>query len=158
MGNTLYVTDLDGTLMPYGKRMAIVGSAFLFALFHGNILQTPFAFLVGLVLGYVAAEYSVAWAMVLHMVNNLVLGDLLNRLFPNEMAASAVLWTVLLASSIGALIVLIRRRREISDWKRRNPMDPGACAAFFGSGGVVTFTVLMALSMIFTCFTLITPM
>ena len=146
------------TLMPYGKRMAIVGSAFLFALFHGNILQTPFAFLVGLVLGYVAAEYSVAWAMVLHMVNNLVLGDLLNRLFPNEMAASAVLWAVLLVSAVAAVIVLIRRRGEIAAWKRRNPMDPGVCAAFFGSGGVVTFTVLMALSMILTCFTLITPM
>lgn len=146
------------TLMPYGKRMAIVGSAFLFAMFHGNILQTPFAFLVGLVLGYVAAEYSVAWAMVLHMVNNLVLGDLLNRLFPDEMAASSVLWMILLVSAVWALVVLIRRRGEIAEWKRRNPMNPGVRAAFFGSGGVVTFTVLMALSMIFTCFTLITPM
>ena len=144
--------------MPFGKRIAIVGSAFLFAMFHGNILQTPFAFLVGLVLGYVAVEHSIAWAMVLHMINNLVLGDLVTRLFPDEMVASAVLWLLIAACALAAVIVLIRRRGEITDWKRRNPMNPGVSAAFFGSGGVVTFTVLMVLSMILTCFTLITPM
>lgn len=146
------------TLMPYGKRIAVVGSAFLFAMFHGNILQTPFAFLVGLVLGYVAAEYSVAWAMVLHMVNNLVLGDMLPRLFPDEMVCSAVLWAVLLASAIAAVVVLIRRRGEITAWRQRNPMNSAVCSVFFGSGGVITFTVLMALSMIATCLTLITPL
>ena len=45
------------SLRPYGKRFAILGSAFLFGLFHGNLLQTPYAFLVGLVLGYVAGVF-----------------------------------------------------------------------------------------------------
>ena len=78
------------SLRPYGKRFAILGSAFLFGLFHGNLLQTPYAFLVGLVLGYVAVEYSVGWSMVLHIFNNLVLADLLSRLTANlpEVAAS----------------------------------------------------------------------
>ena len=31
------------SLRPYGKRFAILGSAFLFGLFHGNLLQTPYA-------------------------------------------------------------------------------------------------------------------
>ena len=146
------------TLMPFGKRMAIIGSAFLFAMFHGNILQTPFAFLVGLMLGYVAAEYSVAWAMVLHMVNNLVLGDMITRVFPDEVVNSIVLWAVLLVSTAAAVVVLIRRRGEIAAWKGRNPIYPGVCSAFFGSGGVITFTILMVLSMIVTCFTLITSL
>ena len=42
------------TLRPYGKRFAIFGSAVLFGLFHGNLLQTPYAFGVGLLLGYAA--------------------------------------------------------------------------------------------------------
>ena len=67
-------------LIPYGKRFAILCSAVTFGLFHGNLVQAPFAFLVGLVLGYVAAEYNICWAMLLHMVNNLVMADMLSRL------------------------------------------------------------------------------
>ena len=39
------------TLRPFGKRFAILGSAVLFGLFHGNLIQTPYAFLIGLLLG-----------------------------------------------------------------------------------------------------------
>ena len=67
-------------LRPYGKRFAIVMSAILFGLFHGNLLQTPYAVLMGLILGYVTVEYSIVWAVLLHMFNNLVLADLLTRL------------------------------------------------------------------------------
>ena len=38
-------------LRPHGDGMAIVVSALLFGLMHGNVLQIPFAFLIGLVLG-----------------------------------------------------------------------------------------------------------
>lgn len=146
-------------LMPYGKRLAILGSAFIFGLFHGNILQAPYAFAVGLVLGYVAAEYSIAWAMVLHMINNLVLGDIFTRLTAgmNEVAAGMLLWGILILCAIGAVITLIRRRRAIRDWMHANALGPTYTRCFFSSAGVITFTVLMILSMISTCFMLITP-
>ena len=64
------------SLMPYGKKLAIFASAFLFGIYHGNLIQAPYAFLMGLVMGYVAAEYSVLWSMVLHMINNLLISDL----------------------------------------------------------------------------------
>ena len=57
-------------LLPYGKKFAILASSFLFGMFHGNLLQSPYAFLVGLVLGYTAVEYSISWAIVLHMFNS----------------------------------------------------------------------------------------
>ena len=146
------------TLMPFGKKFAVFASAFLFGMFHGNILQVPFAFLVGLVLGYVAAEYSIAWAMILHMINNLVLGDMLTRLIPDQIFSSVTLWVVLLICTVAAIIVVVRRRDAITGWFRSNFVMPGVYKCFFSSGGVITFTVLMVLSMIATCFTLITPM
>ena len=146
------------TLMPFGKKFAIFASAFLFGMFHGTILQVPFAFLVGLVLGYVAAEYSIAWAMILHMVNNLVLGDMLTRLIPDEITSTVTMWVVLVICAVAAIIVVVRRRNEITAWHRSCAVVPGAHKCFFGSAGVITFTVLMVLSMIATCFTLITPM
>ena len=149
---------IQRTLMPFGKGFAIFASAFLFGMFHGNILQAPMAFLVGLVLGYVAAEYSIAWAMILHMINNMVLGDMLTRLIPNEVAASITLWVVLLICFIGAVIVLVRRGDEVTAWKNSAVSVPGVYKRFFFSGGVIAFTVLMVLSMVATCFSIITPM
>ena len=81
------------TLRPYGKRFAILGSAVLFGLFHGNLLQTPYALLVGLLLGYVAVEYSILWAIALHTFNNLVLADFLSRLTASSPPGSTSWWT-----------------------------------------------------------------
>ena len=145
------------TLMPFGKGFAIFGSAFIFGLFHGNILQAPMAFMVGLVLGYVAAEYSIVWALILHMINNMVLGDILTRLIPNDITASIVLWAVLLLCAVGAIITLVRRGDAVTAWKRNSRAVPGAYKCFFSSGGVITFMVVMVLCMIYTCFALITP-
>ena len=64
------------TLRPFGKRFAVLCSALLFGLFHGNLLQTPYAVIMGLILGYVTVEYSILWSVLLHMFNNLVLADL----------------------------------------------------------------------------------
>lgn len=55
----------------YGTNFAIVFTALLFGLMHGNLLQAPFAFLTGLVLGYVAVRSGSIWRGVLiHFVVN----------------------------------------------------------------------------------------
>lgn len=67
-------------LKPYGRVFAIITSAVLFGFFHGDLDQGLFAFCVGLVLGYLASEYSIVWSILLHITNNLVLGDVLDAL------------------------------------------------------------------------------
>lgn len=58
-------------LRPYGGRFAIVTSSLLFGLMHGNILQIPFAFLVGLACGWLVLRTGRVWpAMLLHFLNN----------------------------------------------------------------------------------------
>jgi hypothetical protein len=54
----------------YGTTFEIVISSLLFALFHGNLEQGLNTFMLGLVLGYIAVEYSVGWAILMHIVNN----------------------------------------------------------------------------------------
>lgn len=139
-----------GTLRPYGKRFSILGSAFLFAMFHGNLLQAPYAFLAGLVLGYTAAEYSLIWSVVLHMFNNLVVADLMSRglaLLP-EMTAEMVSFGVLGAFTAGAAVILTLRRREIREFRKGEWMDRRCLRCFFTSAGVLILTVLMGISMI----------
>ena len=151
---------IQRSLMPYGKKLAIVGSAFLFGIFHGNLLQSPYAFLVGLVLGYVAAEYSILWAMVLHMVNNLLISDMLTRLTSGlgEIGSGLVISGVVWMFAIGALVVFARRFSEIRGYWQSDRMDRTQVGCFFSNAGVIVLMVLMGLSMIYTCFILVTPL
>ena len=127
-------------LEPYGKSFAVVMSAFLFGIFHGNIVQIPYAFLVGLVLGYVAMEYNILWAMVLHMINNLVLGDLVSRLLP-EMAANAVLNMAILGCTLAALIILAAKRKDVLGYCRANPMKDADAGNFFTAPGILALEI-----------------
>lgn len=147
------------TLMPWGKRFAILCSAFVFGIFHGNLFQAPYAFLVGLVLGYVACEYSIAWAMVLHMMNNLVLGDMILRLTAgmSELAASLVLWAILLPAAMAALVVLIVRRKQIRAFRTESPIHGEYIRCFLTCPGTIILLVVMGISMITTLFVMITP-
>lgn len=60
-------------LRPYGEWFAIVVSAVVFGLMHGNIRQIPFAIIVGLVLGWLYVITNNIWIPVtVHFINNAV--------------------------------------------------------------------------------------
>lgn len=138
-------------LRPYGKQAAIVLSALAFGLFHGNIIQIPFAFLVGLVLGYVTVEYSVVWAMLLHIFNNFVLSDLLGRLAEINMAAADLLmWGVLVVAAAAAAVMLIVKRKHAAAYMRENKVGSIAWKGLLTSPVMWIFTVMMLLSSLLT--------
>ncbi|MDR3644515.1 MAG: CPBP family intramembrane metalloprotease, partial [Clostridia bacterium] len=53
------------SLLRFGSGFAIVMSSLLFAMLHGNLAQIPFAFIVGLSLGYFAYKLNSVWASVI---------------------------------------------------------------------------------------------
>lgn len=62
-----------GSLLKFGKGFALFTSTFIFGLVHGNLVQIPFAFLVGLVLGFVVLETGSFWSgVIIHFLNNLI--------------------------------------------------------------------------------------
>lgn len=134
-------------LEPYGKGFAIVMSAFAFGIFHGNLVQIPYAFLVGLVLGYVTVEYNILWAMVLHMINNLVLGDLIGRILP-EMEGNALISFLIIACSLAAAIILLVRQKEIRDYFRANPIRDRDAGNFFSAPGMVALELFVLYSVV----------
>lgn len=138
------------SLMRYGKKIAIFVSALLFGLFHGNIVQSPFAFAVGLVLGYVAVEYSIVWAMALHMFNNLVISDMLSRLTYDlpDIASNLILSGVIYGFAIAGFVIALVRRDEISAYLRRESMNRYYLKCCFSSAGFIVLTVVMIISMI----------
>lgn len=132
------------SLQPYGKKFAIVISSLLFGLFHGNVMQAPFAFVVGLVMGYVAMEYHIGWAVALHLINNLVFADLLPRIlaFLPQGADDLILTVFLLVCTLAALVILILRWREIRDYWKENPTEKGTYSAFFRAPAMIVFLIL----------------
>jgi len=59
-----------GNLRRFGDNFAIIFSSLLFGFYHGIFLQIPFAFIVGLLFGYVAVRWSLRVSIVLHIAVN----------------------------------------------------------------------------------------
>lgn len=117
-----------GGLRARGKIFAIVTTAVLFGLMHGDLLQGLFAALGGVLLGYVAMEYSLVWAMALHFVNNGVLSVGLTQvigLLPDA-AQDPVYYGFLTVTSLIGLGVLWLRRTEIRDYITANRSPRGS--------------------------------
>ncbi len=61
------------SLRRFGDVFAVVVSALIFALFHGNLVQAPNAFIMGLVLGFFVIKSGSLWVGILiHFANNLI--------------------------------------------------------------------------------------
>ncbi|MBQ7115206.1 MAG: CPBP family intramembrane metalloprotease [Clostridia bacterium] len=70
---------LRGILMQsmrkYGNLFAIITSAFVFGVFHGNAVQIPFAFLCGLIIGYAVMATESLWTgVIIHALMNAMSG------------------------------------------------------------------------------------
>ncbi len=60
-------------LRRYGDKFAIVVSAMIFSLLHGNMEQIPYTFTAGLMLGYVAIATGSLWpGIIIHFINNAI--------------------------------------------------------------------------------------
>lgn len=59
-------------LRRYGDLFAVVASAVLFAVLHGNLVQAPFALVAGLAFGYICCVTGTLWpTIIIHFANNL---------------------------------------------------------------------------------------
>ncbi|NLL78592.1 MAG: CPBP family intramembrane metalloprotease [Clostridiales bacterium] len=109
-------------LQRYGKVFAIIVSSILFGVMHGNLIQAMFAFSIGLVLGYVATEYSIKWSIFLHFLNNCIFGDLLSYVlsWAPEAVQNGISNGIMLVFFVAGLIIIIYKHREIGQYIREN--------------------------------------
>lgn len=136
------------TLLPFGRRFAMVSSALLFGLFHGNLIQIPFAFLVGLVLAYVRSEYGMIWCIALHFINNCILVEILSA----YEAASSI---VLVACFVVAVLALTLRGNHLRHQLKAIPAtDQGAYRDLFANPLTIVLMIYCLLSTLVT----ITPL
>lgn len=126
----LFRKVLIDRMAPYGEKLAVVASALLFGLFHGNFSQFFYAFGLGLVFGYVYLKtgrlrYSIGLHMGINFLGSVFSawllenmgtfspsGELLNVNVP-VLAIFICYLALLLVSFFVGLILLCRNKRKI---------------------------------------------
>lgn len=106
-----------GALRKFGDGFAIMVSSILFGVVHGNFQQMPFAFLVGLIMGFVTVKCESIWpAILIHFYNNLS-SVIFDYVFMGvEVGLQNVIYTIylMICLFIGILgVLLLRNNTEV---------------------------------------------
>lgn len=98
-------------LRKYGKPFAVFAVSIVFGLLHGNVIQFVFAFLVGLVLGFVTVKTdNILPALLIHAMNNgmSVVSEIMTYAVSEKAGETAtmVLYVFWLVAGIAATVLL----------------------------------------------------
>lgn len=145
---------LLGTLRKYGDGFAIVTTAILFGMLHGNFVQIPFAFIVGLVLGFVVCyTNSMLPAIIIHFFNNFfsVVMTMVEGKLDSKSANIISLSYMLILFIIGIAGFSYLAKNDKKFMTVKNESSEIECssghkiAVFLKSGTVITFFIIMLL-------------
>ena len=141
-------------LRPAGDRAALVFSALMFGLMHGTLEQIPFAFVLGLVFGYIVIKTgNILWTMGLHAANNSLAVMMEYWLFDMSDEEANKFYFLFFAVEtllgvIGMAVLMMRRHPRVppvgdraSSWLTKKQRR----RALFRPGTVIAFIVIMAL-------------
>ena len=144
-----------GVLLKYvgafGAKTYILFSAFTFALFHANLAQIPYTFVMGMVLA--ALTYytgTIKYAVAAHLTVNFLGGgvSVIVRQFGSETVTAVFSCAALAIAGLGVIaglaggILLLAKRRKIAFQPPALQIPRGTA---YRSGGVIWFTIVLGL-------------
>lgn len=131
-------------LRKFGDGFAIFCSALLFGMFHGNFIQIPFAFLVGLVFAFIVVRTGNLWITIfIHALNNgfSLLNDFLERYQSAGFTAlvSNAIWFGFIVIGIIALIFMNIKKKGYFSTRPRSTFMPFSTrmGAMLGNPGII---------------------
>ncbi len=136
-----------GSLRKYSDAFAVLTSAIIFGILHGNFQQIPFAFLVGLILGYVTVKTNSIWtAVAIHCFNNAV-SVIFDYAFIGNDGAKNIFYVIYLIVSILVGIFGVYLLRDRKDEYTLPPKETTATKSqiykwFFTSPTIIIFIVI----------------
>lgn len=143
------------TMRRFGDSFALLISAVLFSLFHGNLAQLPNTFIQGLVIGYFVLCTGSLWTgVIIHMANNavVVLFELVTKGMPLETSYLAMmfLFAVLLAGGIIALLGVVRHYPNMFMFIRSSTYasEKNKYAAFFSAVTMLVSLFVLTLNVV----------
>jgi len=141
-------------LEKYGRWFAILASAILFGMMHGNFYQIFMAIGVGIILGYLATEYSIKLTIILHIINNAFV-ELTSQITSHVSANAGNIINISITAILIIILVIssIRNKNYIKKWLQNNRMEKGIMLSFLTSIAVIiiiAFDLFMVVSSIKT--------
>lgn len=115
----LFRKTLIDRMRPYGEKLAVITSAAVFGLFHGNLGQLFYAAALGLVFGYVylrtgRLRYSVALHMLINFLGSVAAPAILEAAGPDGTGWALAAYSYgMIALSLAGLVLLCVRGRDI---------------------------------------------
>ena len=104
-------------IAPYSKRVAVVYSAFCFALIHCSFMQMPYAFVAGVVFMALDIALGSIWpSVILHFINNAA--SVIWMKYCDTLTASLIFVGVMLVLATLSAYIIYRKRREYSELLR----------------------------------------
>lgn len=113
------------SLRKYGDVFAIVSSAIIFALLHGNMVQAPFALMLGCVLGWAVIVTDSLWTgIAIHFMNNFY-ATVMSTMMSNCKEAVYVT-TFLVINGIGVVLGVIALIKIVDYYRHKATLNsPG---------------------------------
>ncbi len=148
-----------GALRRYGNSFAIIASSALFGLMHGNLVQIPFAFVLGCVMGYINVVTDSFWpSVIIHFLNNFVscVQQLALERYGEITASTVIVVTIsigLILGIIGLFALCKKYKHPFAPIHEAIPIEtktavsaflicPGTIAAYFVFGGLAVVQML----------------
>lgn len=143
-------------LRRFGNGFAVVASAALFGLYHGNFAQTVFAFLCGLILGFVVIRTnSLLPSILIHAVNNgtAVVIQFIEQYQGTQVAIQVGNTRAFALLVLGLLSIIYLTVRDKHFFRAEPPVSPLRLAqkmgAFFSNPGVILLTLYAFVSSVY---------
>ena len=139
----LYRGVLLRTLERYGKWFAIIISALVFGLMHGNAVQFPVAFVIGLLFGYLTLKYSIGLSITLHILNNLSV-EIIGRISAfSENIGVLINFSVLIAGIITIFLMIMSAGKPVLKDIKQNRTAKGVYSSFFTCRPIIAVFIYM---------------
>lgn len=108
-------------LRKYGDKFAILASAIVFAVLHGNLVQAPFALIAGIGIGYAVCITNSVWTGVLiHAMNNLysviiefMIEDITNETLLDTVYIVMTVALYILSIAGSVLFIILKKNRKL---------------------------------------------
>lgn len=115
-------------LRKFGDGFAIAMAALVFALMHCNLIQAPFALIVGFALGYLSIKTGTLWtAVIIHALNNCVslaisyLSDSVEEKLLNY-TVSLMIYALILAGIL-CFVAFVKRANSLPGFRTRTALS-----------------------------------
>lgn len=141
-------------LRRYGEKFAIIVSAAVFGILHGNLVQAPFAFIAGLGMGYAVCLTNSVWTGVLiHFCNNFysvamdfLIADVTDEALLNMIwnLSQIMLYAICIIGSV--LFALVKGRKRLKPAQVKLETNAKIRCYFVNAPMIIAIIIMLAIT------------